>query len=78
MEYSVFKDSYQLKKDNKVQVKAFKFSDKLSEFMCKQTSNDWKRNNQKGIYKTLPHKSGHYKFCAGQWHNVKTLPLNMR
>ena len=70
--YSIKRTNGKLRGE-RIRVKCFKESNAMHEFLNKQTDNTWVINNQLGIFKTLPHKNGHYAYAGGQWHNVKTL-----
>ena len=61
----------------RLMVKSFKDSDKMHKFLNSQSDNSWRVNLQAGIFATLPHKSGHYAYAGGAWHNIKSLDLTI-
>lgn len=64
----------------RLHVKAFKTSNDLGAFLCKQSDNMWK-GIEAGTLSYLrvpyPTKSGIYAAAGGQWHNVKNLDASI-
>lgn len=50
----------------RMRIKSFKSAQKMNEFLCAQSNNNWRE--------TKHHlKSGLYAYAGGKWHNVKSL-----
>ena len=64
-------------KGERLMVKSFKDADGMHKFLNAQNNNDWRVNPQAGIFASLPHKSGHYAYAGGAWHNIKGLDLTI-
>ena len=76
MGYSIKKSNGKMRGE-RVRVKTFKDSDLMHKFLNSQSDNSWRVNEQAGIFSTLPHKSGHYAYAGGAWHNIKGLDLTI-
>ncbi len=64
----------------RLRVKAFKNSNDLGAFLCKQDDNSWKAIEAGAMsYLRVPYpvKSGLYASAGGNWHNVKTLDASI-
>ncbi len=64
-------------KGERLMVKSYKDADLMHKFLNAQNNNDWRVNDQAGIFASLPHKSGHYAYAGGAWHNIKGLDLTI-
>ena len=76
MQFSIMKNNGKMRGE-RLMVKSFKDSDKMYKFLNSQSDNTWRVNDQTGIFSTLPHKSGHYAYAGGTWHNIKSLDLTI-
>ena len=76
MQFSIMKSNGKMRGE-RLMVKSFKDSDKMQKFLNSRNDNSWQVNDQAGIFSTLPHKSGHYAYAGGAWHNIKSLDLTI-
>lgn len=60
-------------KGERITVKVFKSSDKMYEFLSKQSDNRWKIKEGSVAGAVLPDKAGKYALAGNTWHNVKHL-----
>ncbi len=76
MKNSIMKSNGKIKGE-RLMVKSFKDADRMHKFLNAQNNNEWRVNHQAGIFASLPHKSGHYAYAGGAWHNIKGLDLTI-
>lgn len=62
----------------RLQIKGFKSSQAMHDFLNKQSDNTWQVNSEPDYYGAFKPelaalKPGKYAFAGGQWHNVKSL-----
>ena len=76
MQNSIMKSNGKIRGE-RLMVKSFKDADLMHKFLNSQNDNSWRVNDQAGIFASLPHKSGHYAYAGGAWHNIKGLDLTI-